>query len=814
MNYGKYGRKKKLKQINSKATKLTNLTSSIFIRLLVFGVILLGIIGVTSGIGVINAMVDSSPELDELLLNIEPEGFKSFIYDQDGNELQELYGTSANRVYVEYDQIPEYLSYAYVAIEDERFFEHNGVDIQSVIRAGVSMITENRFSNPEGASTITQQVIKNNVLTTEVTIERKVQEMNLAIQLEENYTKEEILELYMNTIANGNGTNGVQTASNLYFGKDVWDISLGEAAVLAAITNNPVKYNPISNPENNRDRAVRILDKLLEQEYITQSEYDIAFAEDVYSNVEVTTQTTLVSSPYSYFVDETITSVVNDLVVEQGYTEAQAYNLVYYGGISIYATQDLDFQTTMDDVFNDDDNFPTIENSEDEDASEPQAAMVIMDPNTGYVKALTGGRGEKEGSQTFNRATEALRQPGSTFKVLAAYLPAIDAGDYSLATVIDDVPLDIEMSNGTTYSPKNWYSEYKGLSNVREGIVYSMNILAVKTIFDIGIDVAFDYLLDLGFTSIHEEIEINDQIYTDKTLSLPLGGLTEGVTPLELSGAYSAIQNGGTYVEPIFYTKVLDGQGNIILENEPETRTVMKDTTAFLLTDAMKSVVDYGTGTPVQFDEIDMELAGKTGTTSSNKDLWFAGYSPYYTAVVWMGHDDPEEMNYNTAYHKSLWKEVMEEVHKDLPYKEFEMPNGIVQVEVCSESGLLPSEACEHDERGSSVHYEYFTTGTVPTETCDVHVEVEICDVSGLLATEYCPEDTTHTHVYIDRPTPLEFENLTEAELNNIADYQYEMPHALEGEYCNIHGPETLLEESEIITEEEIIEEVTEETDN
>lgn len=814
MNYGKYGRKKKLKQINSKATKLTNLTSSIFIRLLVFGVILLGIIGVTSGIGVINAMVDSSPELDELLLNIEPEGFKSFIYDQDGNELQELYGTSANRVYVEYDQIPEYLSYAYVAIEDERFFEHNGVDIQSVIRAGVSMITENRFSNPEGASTITQQVIKNNVLTTEVTIERKVQEMNLAIQLEENYTKEEILELYMNTIANGNGTNGVQTASNLYFGKDVWDISLGEAAVLAAITNNPVKYNPISNPENNRDRAVRILDKLLEQEYITQSEYDIAFAEDVYSNVEVTTQTTLVSSPYSYFVDETITSVVNDLVVEQGYTEAQAYNLVYYGGISIYATQDLDFQTTMDDVFNDDDNFPTIENSEDEDVSEPQAAMVIMDPNTGYVKALTGGRGEKEGSQTFNRATEALRQPGSTFKVLAAYLPAIDAGDYSLATVIDDVPLDIEMSNGTTYSPKNWYSEYKGLSNVREGIVYSMNILAVKTIFDIGIDVAFDYLLDLGFTSIHEEIEINDQIYTDKTLSLPLGGLTEGVTPLELSGAYSAIQNGGTYVEPIFYTKVLDGQGNIILENEPETRTVMKDTTAFLLTDAMKSVVDYGTGTPVQFDEIDMELAGKTGTTSSNKDLWFAGYSPYYTAVVWMGHDDPEEMNYNTAYHKSLWKEVMEEVHKDLPYKEFEMPNGIVQVEVCSESGLLPSEACEHDERGSSVHYEYFTTGTVPTETCDVHVEVEICDVSGLLATEYCPEDTTHTHVYIDRPTPLEFENLTEAELNNIADYQYEMPHALEGEYCNIHGPETLLEESEIITEEEIIEEVTEETDN
>ena len=849
MNFGKYARNKKIKQINSKPSKIKNLISSTFFKLLVFFILVAGIIAFAAGLGTFKAIIDASPSIDNLLEKIQPEGYTTIIYDLQGNEVQKLHGADANRIYVEYDQIPSYLGEAFVAIEDERFWRHNGVDLEGFMRAIFINIKTQSFS--EGASTITQQIIKNNVLNSDVTIERKLQEMYLAVQLEKYHSKEDILELYMNTAACGRGTNGVQTASQLYFNKDVWDISIAEAAVLASITNKPTKYDPVSEPENNRKRAERILKKLLEQGYITEAEYTKAYNTDVYSAIQINSQIRAENaSSYSYFVDETIERLVNDLKIQKGYSEAQAYNLIYRGGLNIYITQDARIQEGMDSVFNNEESYPPeyedyamkllyslsilkgeepenfyheeqFANREEAEAyiqtvweeygltqsdfdngyakenplfiPQPQAAMVLLDFHTGHVKALAGGRGVKIGNQTFNRATQAKRQPGSTFKVLAAYLPALDTGKYTLATAIDDAPFKVSMPNGRSYSPGNWYSGYRGLSTVREGIVNSMNILAVKTTFDIGIDLAFDYLLDLGFTTLQETLTPDGR--TDKNLTLPLGGLTDGVTPLELTAAYGAIANDGVYVEPIFYTRVLDHDGNILIDKDPLTRTVMKDTTSYLLTDAMVDVVDYGTGTAARLRNVDMPTAGKTGTTTATKDLWFAGYTPYYAAAVWMGYDDPQKMAYVRSYHKTIWRDVMEIAHEELPRKEFNKPGSITSALICTESGKLAVQGlCTDDPRGSTARYEYFAPGTVPTETCDVHQEVFIDKVSGLFATEYCPEDQVERRIMIKRVDPLNVSELSPGVLNSIADYKYEMPYSMIGEYCNLHGPNTVNE--------------------
>ncbi len=850
MNFGKYSRKKKIQRINSKTSKITNLVSSSVFKLIIFTVVILGVVGVAGGIGTLNALIDSAPDIDELLNQIEPEGYTTIIYDLEDNEIQQLHGADANRIYVEYDQIPEYLSNSFIAIEDERFRKHNGIDLEGFMRAIVKNLQTMSFS--EGASTITQQIIKNNVLGNSVTIERKVQEMYLAVQLEKHLDKDRILELYMNTVNTGAGTNGVQTASHLYFNKDVWDINLAEAAVLASITNNPTRFNPITHPEDNRTRAERVLNKLLEQNLITQAEYDVAYNQDVYSEIQVNNQTINASSDYSYFVDETITQVAKDLSIQKGYTDAQAYNLIYRGGLSIYITQDARMQQIMDDAFMNEENFPPknedyavklmyslsiqkddltdtfyhedqFDSREDADAyiqsvkdeygltesdftnnlatenalyiPQPQAAMVVMDYHNGYIKAMAGGRGQKRGNQTFNRATQAKRQPGSTFKILAAYAPALDARGYTLATVIDDVPFFTKLPNGKTYSPKNWYSGYEGLSTARRGIIRSMNILAVRTVADIGVDLAYDYLLNFGFTTLVENDVRNGQSYTDKTLSLPLGGLTDGVTPLELTAAYGAVANGGEYQEPIFYTKILDHDGNVLMTKESAHHQVINEYTSFLLTDAMVDVVSGsgGTGWAANFKNVSMPVAGKTGTTTSTKDLWFAGYTPYYAAAIWMGYDKPQKMRYVRSYHKYIWRDVMEAIHEDLPRKEFEVPEGITRALVCSESGKLAVPGlCTDDPRGSTAYYEYFAPGTVPTEQCDVHKEVLVCTESGMFANEYCPPDTVVRRIVIERPEPLTDPAYTPSILAAIPDHKYELPYSMIGEYCNIHGPNSV----------------------
>ncbi len=680
----------------------------------------------------------------------------------------------------------------------------------------------------------------------------------MAVQAEKVLEKDEILELYLNTAGLGRGTHGVQAASKRYFNKDVSELNIAEAAVIAGITQRPSDLDPVVNPENNRERQLIILQKMYEQEKITEEEMTAAITEDVYSRIQVVNQEFEDNSDYTYFVDEAIRRVAADLELK-GYLGNQATNLIYRGGLSIYITQDLGMQDILDASFANEENFPTFDDDynaylqfsmsvqkdeevkhyydeevlqTDEEAlaymdqlkaewvsegdeiltenyliiPQPQAAMVIMDYYTGHVKAMVSGRGDKIGNNIFDRTTQATRQPGSTFKILAAYLPAIDTMGFTLADVYDDVPITFNIPGSPPYTPRNWYGQrgtttpnFWGLSTIREGIKWSMNLLAVNTIFDIGIDTGFEYLKDLGFTTLVEKEERNGQIFTDKVISLPLGGITDGVTLLELTTAYGAIANNGVYVEPIFYSKVLNHDGSILLLNEPETHTVMKETTSFLLTNAMEDVVRSGTGTPAKFDG--MHIAGKTGTTSDAKDLAFIGFTPYYVAGIWMGHDQPEKMIHDKSYHKLMWKDVMSQVHTDLEDKEFPMAEGIIRRAICTESGLIPVEGlCDHDPRGSTIRSEYFVAGSQPTETCDVHVKAIICSVSGLLPTEFCPLETLEEKVFTARRVPLNPESWDPLDPPRIKDFEYELLLNQIEEHCNIHTdgliPEIIFDEN------------------
>ena len=728
--------------------------------------------------------------------------------DNQGNETATLVASGSNRVYVTIDEIPLDLQHAFVAIEDARFYEHNGIDITGIVRAGITGITSGRFS--QGASTITQQLLKNNVFTDWTSessfadkMERKIQEQYLAIQLEKVEDKDWILENYLNTINLGQNTLGVQAASQRYFNKDVSELTLSECAVIAGITQNPSRYNPVSNPDANAERRTKVLNNMLDQGYIDQAAYDTAMADNVYDRIQIVDSETASDNINSYFVDALTEQVIDDLMEVKGYTETQAYKALYEGGLTIYSTQDPSIQQICDEEVNNADNYGsetkyscsyrlTIQKADgtyqnyseqtmlsyyqsknskyniDFDSKEavdaaieqykadimedgdtivpngesitytiqPQASMTVIDQSTGEVKAIVGGRGDKTANKTLNRATDTKRQPGSTFKILSAYAPALDIGGMTLASVQDDAPYTY--SNAAHTPVNNYDKSYRGFTTIREGITYSINIVAVKTLTDIGVDIGYEYLQNFGFSTLCD---------SDRTQALALGGITNGVTNLELTAAYATIANGGTYTKPRFYTKILDHDGNVLIDNTPQTHTVLKETTAWLLTNAMEDVLTNGTGRPAHFNG--MPQAGKSGTTSSDRDALFAGYTPYYTCVVWGGYDDNAELSY-TTYPKTLWKSVMGRIHENLDYKDFDKPDGITTATVCKKSGKLAvAGLCDSDPRGSMVESEYFASGTVPKDYCDHHVRVTIDLSTGGIATDTCPEELRSSNVYI-----------------------------------------------------------------
>jgi penicillin-binding protein 1A len=810
MNYSKKGIRKKQQQLNSKSTKFGKTILLAFLKAFLICCLGIAILGGCLGIGMFKGILASAPDISNL--DVTPSGYATIVYNTNGKQITKLVSTNSNRSYVGMDSIPQNLADAFVAIEDERFYEHNGIDIKGIARAAVEGV-KNKFHFSQGASTITQQLLKNNVFDDWVTEEnmvnkfkRKFQEQYLALELEKRMSKEDILELYMNSINLGQNTLGVQAASMRYFNKPVSELNLSECAVIAAITQNPTKYNPISHPDDNASRREKVLKNMLDQGYITDSEYETALADDVYSRIKTVNETIDKDSVNSYFVDALIDQVIDDLIEEKGYNETQAYNLVYSGGLQIYSTQDPDIQKICDDVYQNEENYPsnvkwylnyelTVQTADDEyvnystemlktyfqqsnanfnllyssqDAAyeaieeykesvlhtgdtveaetisltpQPQVSITVEDQHTGYVVALVGGRGTKSASRTLNRATNVTRQPGSTFKIVSTYAPALDSAGMTLASVEYDGPFNY--ADGTPV--KNWYTGYKEKNcSLRYGIEQSLNIVTVKALTQITPQLGFDYLKNFGFSTLVERKEVTNsngevEIYSDIQQALALGGITDGVTNMELNAAYATIANDGVYIKPTLYSQILDHDGNVLLDRtQQDTRRVIKETTAFLLTDAMVDVVTKGTGTSVNFGN--MAIAGKTGTTTSYRDVWFAGYTPYYTATTWTGYDNNEVLNKDNGERnlsKTLWRAVMSQIHADLPNESFTRPSGIVTASVCSQSGKLPiAGLC--DVMGC-VTTEYFAEGTVPTEYCDVHFQGNICMATGLPACDTCP---------------------------------------------------------------------------
>ena len=856
MNYGKNEVARKLQRSSSKtqkvASKLVLWLVKLVLVLFTVGIIL----SVSLGYGIFKGIIDAAPEID--VASIEPSGYATMVYDSKGNLTETLVKSGSNRLEATYEELPQCLIDAFVAIEDSRFWSHHGVDLRSMIRAAVGILTNNPAG---GGSTLTQQLIKNNIFaggnedSFGEKLERKLQEQYLALQLEKIMDKEIILKNYLNTINLGNNTLGVKSAAKRYFGKDVSDLTLSEATVIAGITQNPTKYNPLSEKgqKNNEEKRRVILQYMYEQGKISKEDQEEALADDVYSriqNVDLVTQES--QNPYSYFTDELTEQVMTALQEKLGYTESQASNLLYAGGLSIYTTQDPDLQAIVDEEVNNPDNYDVVYYSVDyrlsiqhedetvtnysdetmktyyrtdlgqtsydglfktkEEADEaiaayksamtkegdtvlgevvyyilqPQVSFVLMDQHTGYVKAVNGGRGTKEISLSLNRATNTLRQPGSTFKVLTAFAPALDTCGATLSTVYYDAPYTVGQK---TF--RNWYAKkgYMGYSTIRDGIVYSMNIVAVRCMMEtVTPQLGVEYARNFGITSLTE---------TDYNAATALGGITKGVSNLELTGAYAAIANGGVYTKPVFFTKILDHNGKVLLENEPQTKRVLKDSTAFLLTDALAESMESSrmyaspgvslNSTSVPANIPGMSNAGKSGTTTSNVDIWFVGYTPYYTAGIWSGCDDNQKISAigsSTSYHKRIWKQIMARAHEELADTGFPVPDSIETASVCRKSGMLPNPGvCEADPRGSAVYTEYFAKGTVPTQVCDHHVAITVCGESGGLPTEFCPLESRHSRTVLVTP---------EGESGGTDDSRYAMPGP-----CTVHTQSAVVLPSE-----------------
>lgn len=817
MNYGKSGVRAKQRALNSKSAKWGRKLVVTCVKLVLAAFIGVGVCSISAGIGAFRGILASTPTAT--LNDIMASGQATIVYDCEGNEIDQYVSANSNRIIVNMDQIPAHLGQAFVAIEDERFYQHNGIDLKGIVRAGYQFIKTGGDS-AQGASTITQQLLKNTIFTEWTSegknkikkIKRKVQEQYLALEVSKYFSKDEILLRYMNAINLGQNTLGVESASQRYFGKSCSDLTLSECAVIACITQNPTKYNPIRHPEENVKRREKCLDKMLELGFITDAEYKEAMADTdaVYERIglyDIDFRESSISSA-TYFSDAVYEQVRDDLIAA-GYSETEATNRLTAGGLRIETTMDPSIQAIADEEFANPDNYPSnvkwyltyaltitkpngernnyskenmmtwfkenvnsnfnlIFSSQDDayDAidryrtammeelslepggdnyeetismtPQPQAAMVIEDQTTGYVVAMVGGRGAKEGRLTLNRATSANRSPGSTFKVLSSFAPALDGAGKTLATTYLDAAFNY--SDGTPV--KNWYTgygKYGTICSIRLAIAQSLNIIAVKNLTVITPQLGYDYLLNFGFTTLTDGIYINGEWKTDVVQSQALGGLTYGVSPFELNAAYAAIANQGLYATPKLYTRVTDSDGTVILDNTtPTTRQVIKATTAYLLTSAMEDVVTTGTGGRVRFDG--MSIAGKTGTSSDYKDVWFAGYTPYYTCTTWAGYDNSIGMstskgNDESAVAKTLWRAIMKRVHENLPNQPFTVPAGIVRATVCSRSGKAPIPGlCD-----GSLTTEYFAEGTVPTETCDVHYQGEFCSYDQLPASPECP---------------------------------------------------------------------------
>lgn len=639
-------------------------------------------------------------------------------------ELRTLYGVE-NREWVSYDELPQTLVNATIAVEDKRFYKHNGVDWIRTANAIKLMFTGKDI---QGGSTITQQLIKNMTSYDDVTVKRKVLEIFRALDFDKKHDKATIMEMYLNYIYLGDNCYGVATAAKHYFDKELSELTLAECASLISITNNPTVYSPYRNDgEMNKKRQEDVLNKMCEQGMITESERDAAKAETLafsQGDSDVTPE-----SIYSWYEEQLISDVVDDLMDAYGYSERVAQDLVTRGGLQIYSCIDLDIQSIVDEVYSNQSNLNVVSKS----GQQLQSAIVIID-TSGNVVGLAGAMGDKTGNLVWNNASDAKRQPGSALKPLSVYAPALELDVISPTAVFDDTP--VRVLSGSAW-PVNSYGTYTGRMTLASAVARSSNPIAVRVLEMLSPEVSFEFLENkFGISTLESGRTVSGDYKTDKQSSpLALGGLTDGVTVMDMAAAYSTFPRGGVYIEPRTYTKVLDAQGEVLLDNtQRESRTVIQETTAWYMNDLLKGVVNssQGTGTTANFSG--MTIAGKTGSTNSNNDRWFVGYTPYYTAAVWTGYQTPERIYYSGANPAcDMWKLVMEKVHKGLANKDFNEPSGLKTVTYCADSGLNPTQACTHDLRGSRVVTARVFAGDVPTDYCEMHVDVSVCTSSPIL---------------------------------------------------------------------------------
>lgn len=740
-----------------------------FLRFIILILLLIVLVGGSVALGTAYAWVKSARPLNvDALFDLNQ---TTYIVDKNDKLIDKLHANE-NRTMVTIDQIPKNLQNAFIAIEDRRFTKHNGVDLYRVFGAVRADLKTGELS--QGGSTITQQLIKNVYLTPDKKFKRKVVEMYYAIQLERRFSKNQILEAYLNTIGLGHNVAGVKAAALYYFGKELDQLTLAECATIAGITQYPSAYSPYLNYEKSMGKKELVLKEMLAQGYITQEEYNEAVNQEIkLAKVQKEVETT-------YFADMIINDVTDTLQKQLGLSKEEAEIKLFNGGLKIVATIDTELQGIVEDTFNNTKLFP--ESKEDANGIlQPEAAAIIIENGTGEIKAVMGGRSEKV-RRGLNRATQSLRQPGSTIKPLAVYAPALDNG-YTVGTVVDDAPVTFG-----NFSPRNYSNSFKGLVTVREAIQHSLNVIAVKIVQDVGVERSMEYLKKFGITTM---VTRNDnKVTNDESLSpLALGGVTRGVKPIEMAAAYSVFPNKGIYIKPISFTKILDNDGNVIFENRPYKDKVLSEQVAYLMVDIMKGVIRGGTGGNAALSK--QPVAGKTGTTTTNKDAWFTGYSPYYTTSVWIGHDDPKPMSFTGgSYPAKIWKAIMEEAHKNLKVKDFERPDGLVSVDICTISGKRPSELCALDPRGSTVRSELFIKGTEPAadNICDVHVIKDVDIETGKLATPYCPSPLVKSKVFVQRTEPF----VPQPGQKQVpADLIYEAP----TEFCDKHTENTPVED-------------------
>lgn len=682
-----------------KKKKAKAMLFKIFIVLVVIALLITSVIA-----GAFMGFVDNSMDIIAEEYNLD---FTSIIYyiDEDTNQPIEYdrIHSAENRVWVDIADVPENLPNAFIAIEDERFREHRGMDIKRTFGAFIQFMMGN---DSYGGSTITQQLVKNVTGDRDRSPLRKITEIFRAMNLEKKMSKDQIIEMYMNTIYFGAGCHGVQVAANHYFGKDVADLSVEECASLASIVKAPTTYNPATNYEKNKERRDVVLNKMAELEFITEEECQAAKARDIKIAEGASTAAKVNRDIKNYFVDAVTEDVINDLMEKQNISESEATTMLYTGGYKIYSTVDPKVQKAVDEVFENRSNFPN---------GTVQSAMMVIDPYTGHIKGMSGGAGEKTTARGLNRATSAKRQPGSSFKPLAVYAPAIEYNVITPATLINDAPLTIG-----EWSPKNSGGKFYGKMTARNAIERSQNIPAVKVMRELSPEKSFNFLTKkLGFTTLVEDETRNGRVVGDKNLSTALGGVTDGVTVEEMTAAYATFINSGMYNKPVTYTKVIDANGKVILENKVQNKKAMSEETAYIMANMLTGVTAYGTGRSAQLSGI--MTGGKTGTTNSNKDRWFMGITPNYVGGVWMGYDQPKSMS-GSNFCPGLWKKVMTKIHEGEKIKKLNQPDDVVARTICQNSGKVAATGC------SNTRLEYFKEGTQPMKYCDGHEAQVVID--------------------------------------------------------------------------------------